>query len=82
MERMKLSSYCLGNLRVSCVVSHTFLLISVYHVAPIECYIMQGEHPLPQSVVEKFAKTGGELCKNVFLLSKLPSDTIGLTMVD
>lgn len=38
--------------------------------APIECYIMQGEHPLPENVVEKFAKTGGELCKNVFLLSK------------
>ena len=38
--------------------------------APIECYIMQGEHPLPENVVEKFAKTGGELCKNVFLLSE------------
>ncbi|KAF9469231.1 CwfJ C-terminus 1-domain-containing protein-like protein [Collybia nuda] len=38
--------------------------------APIECYIMQGENPLPEKVVEKFAKTGGELCKNVFLLSK------------
>lgn len=38
--------------------------------APIECYIMQGEHPLPESVVEKFAKTGGELCKNVFLMSE------------
>jgi hypothetical protein len=31
---------------------------------------MQGEHPLPGNVVEKFAKTGGELCKNVFLLSE------------
>ncbi|KIM49370.1 hypothetical protein M413DRAFT_106212 [Hebeloma cylindrosporum] len=38
--------------------------------APIECYIMQGQYPLPSSVVEKFAKTGGELCKNVFLMSK------------
>ncbi|CAA7271593.1 unnamed protein product [Cyclocybe aegerita] len=38
--------------------------------APIECYIMQGEHPLPARAVEKFAKTGGELCKNVFLMSK------------
>ncbi|KAJ3515729.1 hypothetical protein NLJ89_g1570 [Agrocybe chaxingu] len=37
---------------------------------PIECYIMQGERPLPARVVEKFAKTGGELCKNVFLMSK------------
>ena len=37
--------------------------------APIECYVMQGECPLPTVVVEKFAKTGGELCKNVFLMS-------------
>ncbi|TFL07285.1 nuclear protein [Pterulicium gracile] len=37
---------------------------------PFECYIMQGEHPLPQAVIDKFAKTGGELCSNVFLLSK------------
>ncbi|KAF8077783.1 CwfJ C-terminus 1-domain-containing protein-like protein [Lyophyllum atratum] len=38
--------------------------------APIDCYIMQGEHPLPEMVVERFAKNGGELCKKVFLLSK------------
>ncbi|KAF9566308.1 nuclear protein [Agrocybe pediades] len=38
--------------------------------APIECYIMQGEYPLPPKVVDKFAKTGGELCKNVFLMTK------------
>jgi hypothetical protein len=38
--------------------------------APIECYVMQGEYPLPTVVIEKFAKTGGELCKNVFLMSK------------
>lgn len=37
-------------------------------VAPVECYIMQGEHPLPAPVIEKFAKTGGALSKNVFLL--------------
>ncbi|PFH54248.1 hypothetical protein AMATHDRAFT_53131, partial [Amanita thiersii Skay4041] len=37
---------------------------------PIECYIMQGELPLPEIVVQKFAKTGGQLCKNLFLLSK------------
>lgn len=36
---------------------------------PIECYVMQGEYPLPARVVEKFAKTGGELCKNVFMMS-------------
>ncbi|KAL1744364.1 CwfJ C-terminus 1-domain-containing protein-like protein [Schizophyllum fasciatum] len=38
--------------------------------APLECYIMQGDAPLPETVVAKFAATGGELCKNVFLLSK------------
>ncbi|KAK7038075.1 nuclear protein [Favolaschia claudopus] len=38
--------------------------------APIECYIMQGNSPLSDSVIQKFAKTGGELCKNVFLMSK------------
>ncbi|KAL0060002.1 hypothetical protein AAF712_013238 [Marasmius tenuissimus] len=37
---------------------------------PIECYIMQGENPIPDAVIQKFAKTGGELCKNVFLMSK------------
>ena len=40
-----------------------------FYSAPIECYIMQGDQPLPGKVVEKFAKTGGELCKNVFLIS-------------
>jgi hypothetical protein len=29
---------------------------------------MQGEHPLPPPVIEKFAKTGGQLAKNVYLL--------------
>jgi len=38
--------------------------------APVECYIMQGKHPLPSPVIEKFAKTGGALNKNVFLLHK------------
>ncbi|KAI0347739.1 hypothetical protein BDW22DRAFT_13687 [Trametopsis cervina] len=38
--------------------------------APLECFIMQGEHPLPPPVIEKFAKTGGQLSKNVFLLHK------------
>ncbi|CDO73593.1 hypothetical protein BN946_scf185014.g63 [Trametes cinnabarina] len=38
--------------------------------APMECYIMQGEHPLPAPVIEKFAKTGGILSSNVFLLHK------------
>lgn len=38
--------------------------------APLPCYVMQGEHPLPQSVIDKFSKTSGELCANVFLLSK------------
>ncbi|TFK42465.1 CwfJ C-terminus 1-domain-containing protein-like protein, partial [Crucibulum laeve] len=48
----------------------TNLLLEGKLDAPIECYIMQGEHPLPEKVVDKFAKTGGELCKNVFLMSK------------
>ncbi|KAI0785490.1 CwfJ C-terminus 2-domain-containing protein-like protein [Irpex lacteus] len=38
--------------------------------APLECFIMQGEHSLPQPVIEKFAKTGGQLAHNVFLLHK------------
>ncbi|RDB21197.1 Zinc finger CCCH domain-containing protein 59 [Hypsizygus marmoreus] len=38
--------------------------------APIDCYIMQGEYPLPETVIAKFAKNGGELCKNVFLMNK------------
>ncbi|KAJ7047215.1 CwfJ C-terminus 1-domain-containing protein-like protein [Mycena alexandri] len=38
--------------------------------APIECYIMQGDSPLSDAVIQKFAKTGGELCKNVFLMNK------------
>jgi hypothetical protein len=38
-------------------------------VAPIPCYVMQGEHPLPDRVIEQFSKTSGELCNNVFLLS-------------
>jgi hypothetical protein len=31
---------------------------------------MQGNHPLPERVIEKFARTGGELCQDVFLLGK------------
>ncbi|KAF8892429.1 CwfJ C-terminus 1-domain-containing protein-like protein [Infundibulicybe gibba] len=38
--------------------------------APLDCYIMQGEYPLPGNVIDKFANNGGEICKNVFLLSK------------
>ncbi|KAJ8594437.1 hypothetical protein M405DRAFT_850139 [Rhizopogon salebrosus TDB-379] len=37
---------------------------------PLKCYIMQGENPLPDSVIEKYTKTSGELCKDVFLLNK------------
>lgn len=46
-----------------CIHSSIYLFL-----APVECYIMQGEHPLPAPVIEKFAKTGGPLSKNVFLL--------------
>lgn len=31
---------------------------------------MQGASPLPEPVIEKYANTGGELCKDVFLLSE------------
>ena len=47
------------------------LLTVFIYVAPIECYIMQGEHSLPHPVIDKFAKTGGALSKNVFLLRML-----------
>lgn len=40
------------------------------NLVAVECYIMQGRYPLPQKVIQKFAKTGGELCKNVFLMGK------------
>ncbi|KAI5119953.1 hypothetical protein M0805_002142 [Coniferiporia weirii] len=37
---------------------------------PIPCYVMQGDHPIPQAVIQKFSETGGEICRNLFLLSK------------
>ncbi|KAF9052819.1 nuclear protein [Panaeolus papilionaceus] len=37
---------------------------------PLQCYIMQGGNPLPTKVIERFAKSQGELCHNVFLMSK------------
>ncbi|KAI0310186.1 nuclear protein [Amylostereum chailletii] len=48
----------------------TALLLEDNLKAPLPCYIMQGEHPLPQAIVDKYAKTSGEICTNVFLLSK------------
>lgn len=38
-------------------------------LAPLPCYLMQGKHPMPEIVIERFSKTNGELCDNVFLLS-------------
>lgn len=38
--------------------------------APLPCYLMQGEHPMPEIVIERFSKTNGELCDNVYLLSR------------
>ncbi|KAG6376305.1 CwfJ C-terminus 1-domain-containing protein-like protein [Boletus reticuloceps] len=38
--------------------------------APLRCYIMQGHNPLPESVIDQYARTGGQLCKDVFLLNK------------
>ncbi|THG97269.1 hypothetical protein EW145_g7647 [Phellinidium pouzarii] len=37
---------------------------------PITCYVMQGDYPIPQAVIQKFSETGSELCQNLFLLSK------------
>ncbi|KAH0830727.1 CwfJ C-terminus 1-domain-containing protein-like protein [Lanmaoa asiatica] len=31
---------------------------------------MQGQNPLPEAVIEQYARTGGQLCKDVFLLNK------------
>jgi hypothetical protein len=39
---------------------------------------MQGEHPLPGPVIERFAKTSGDLGKNVFLLSTHSFSSLGL----
>ncbi|TDL24935.1 hypothetical protein BD410DRAFT_801670 [Rickenella mellea] len=38
--------------------------------APMPCYIMQGDQPLPQKVIERFATSGSEICKNVFLMKR------------
>ncbi|KAH8826884.1 nuclear protein [Flagelloscypha sp. PMI_526] len=38
--------------------------------APIECYIMQGSTPLPDTVVAKYSSTSGQLCKKVFMMTK------------
>ena len=38
---------------------------------PMTCYVMQGDHPIPQAVIQKFAESGSELCPNLFLLSVL-----------
>jgi hypothetical protein len=43
--------------------------------APLECYIMQGEYALPAPVVEKFARTSGDIAKHVFLLSECSTCT-------
>ncbi|KAF8896981.1 CwfJ C-terminus 1-domain-containing protein-like protein [Mucidula mucida] len=48
----------------------TELLLNGQIEAPLEFYIMQGKIPFPHSVIQKFARTGGEICKNVFMLSK------------
>ena len=45
--------------------------------APLTCYVMQGEHPLPYPVIEKFASGQGEIAKDVFLLSACLSPFLG-----
>ena len=66
----RLGNYSMVGLKVRFaeLISDAWGLIIGFAV-PIECYVMQGEYPLPARVVEKFAKTGGELCKNVFMMS-------------
>lgn len=32
---------------------------------------MQGDSPVPDAAIQKFAKTGGQLAKNVFMLSNV-----------
>ncbi|KAJ7709435.1 CwfJ C-terminus 1-domain-containing protein-like protein [Mycena rosella] len=59
-----------GPLGESTAAKETEQLLAGTLEAPIECYIMQGDNPLSDAVIQKFAKTGGELCKNVFLLNK------------
>ena len=44
--------------------------------APLPFYVMQGEHPIPEKVIEKFASTGSEICPNVFLLSKFSKSLV------
>ena len=68
MNRISYANFWKANLKV---LSPTRVSGTLYspHAAPLECYIMQGQHPLPDLVIDKFTKTGGELCKNVFLLS-------------
>ena len=71
----------MGDFKVClCLVQHIKYLLGVK--APIECYVMQGECPLPTVVVEKFAKTGGELCKNVFLMSTFMENYISSSRSD
>ncbi|EPQ57901.1 hypothetical protein GLOTRDRAFT_36948, partial [Gloeophyllum trabeum ATCC 11539] len=38
--------------------------------SPLECLVMQGEHALPERVIEKVQKSGGTVTKNVFILQK------------
>ncbi len=46
---------------------------------PIPCYVMQGEHPVPQAAIEKFAKSGSEIGKNVFLMSEFGEEICPFT---
>ncbi|KAF7311467.1 Nuclear protein [Mycena kentingensis (nom. inval.)] len=39
-------------------------------LSPIECYVMPGDILLSDAVIQQFAKTQGEICKNIFLMSK------------
>lgn len=70
-EVMQLLNGTLEGMSMSQSLSYS-ILTRMSCLAPVECYVMQGEHPLPSPVIEKFAKTGGTLNKNVFLLRESP----------
>ena len=70
MIRMTLGSFWEENCGVRLnFLSVRSLKMNQVNQAPIPCYVMQGEHPLPDKVIEQFSKASGELCNNVFLLS-------------
>ena len=44
--------------------------MSDFRIVPLPCYVMQGDNPIPAAAIQKFAETGSELCRNLYLLCK------------